>query len=111
MAFHDSDVNRVARRHGNLVLHDISSSQHIPLFDGENFVHDVPNYLECGLDRLSLSNRRIPVQNLLKHLCIGDQMLPGKDNVLQKQFGVAFVRVGRPNEVHWDVRVNEDQLR
>jgi hypothetical protein len=38
-------------------------------------------------------------------------MLPGKDNVLQKQFGVVFVRVGRPNEVHWDVRVNEDQLR
>ena len=66
---------------------------------------------ERWLDCLAAIDRHVTVQHLLKHLHIGDQPLPGRDRAFHEALRIDPMRMRDPDEVHQDVRVEEDQPR
>ena len=50
----------------------------------------------------------VAVQDLLQHFDIGDEPLPAPDGRLQELLSIDLVGVSLPDQVHRDVRVQQD---
>ncbi len=48
------------------------------------------------------------MKNLLKDLYVGDQAIPGGNGAFQQDLRVPFVRMGRSDQVHGNVRVDKN---
>ena len=49
------------------------------------------------------------MKNLLQHFGICDKPLPSGDEPLQEHLRLSLVRMGGPNKIHWNIRIDEDQ--
>ena len=82
MFLHDRQVHSIASRQApifkNYLLGDFNG---VPIH-GQDIVDNRVERIECWLNRIPSINRRIPVQNLLKGFCVGDQPLPLGDQFL-----------------------------
>ena len=74
-------------------------------------VDETEQGVEGGLNGIAAINRDIAVQNLLKDLGVGDQTLTLGDQLFQPSLGIAAMRVGRADQVHRDVGIDEDHDR
>ena len=77
MALDDSNVDRIASRKQSTIKPYFAGAQNIRFVNWENVVDDVECQLKSRSDCFSFINGRVPMQNLLKHLCIRNQPLPG----------------------------------
>src|SRR6266404_1939421 len=98
----------IACGHLWIAHHDLLCTLRSSLIHGENLVDNIKQGIECGLDRIPAVDRGIAVQNLLKHLCVGYKPLAIADELLQHPLSVCFVRMRRTDQVHRNIRVNED---
>ena len=76
-------------------------------------IHDVDDGQECierGVDVLGTPNGRVPMQDLLEDLGIGAERFAGGDGVFECPTSGLLVRMGRPDQVHRDVGVDEDHV-
>src|SRR5450755_3629226 len=73
--FHDSDVDRIPGRQQLTALNNLTRTQHFCSLDRKYFVDDAEGYLKRGTYGVPLSNRRVPMKNLLQHFSVRDQSL------------------------------------
>ena len=78
---------------------------------GKNFVCDVQHHLKRRFNRFSLVDCRVTMKDFLQDFDIGNHSLPGGDQTLHHNLSFRLVRVRRSNEIHRNVRVDEDQPR
>jgi hypothetical protein len=111
MALHHGDVDGAARRHQRAVLGDLTGPQDVRFLDSKNIVNDVQNYPEGWPDGLSFADCRVPMQDLPQHFRVRDQSPSGRDKAFQQNLSLTLMRMWRANEVHRDIRIDEDQAR
>jgi len=94
---------------------ELSVTEHRPLGaldDGaiywKNVIHKTQQRVEGGLDRLPATDCHVAVQNFLKCFCVCDQPLAVAEQARHALLGVGLMRVGRADQVHGDVGVNQD---
>jgi hypothetical protein len=108
MPFHDRQVKRIPSRQAQAPQHDALCPFEIGQLNREDLVGDSEDGIEGGLDRVAPADGDVPMEDLLKHFRIRDEPLrPGK-TPFQHLLGILFVRVWRPDQVHRDVRIEED---
>jgi hypothetical protein len=78
-----------------------------PLNDGtinrEHLVSNTKQRIERALDRVTTVNRDMTVQDLLQHFRIGNQGLAVADQSFEQSLRIAFVGMGRADQIHWNV--------
>ena len=75
--------------------------------DREHLIGYAEQGVERGLDRIPAVDGRITVQDFLQNFGISNQALAVGDQVFQQSLSIGFVRMGRANDVHRDIRINE----
>mgnify|MGYP007034356044 CR=1 FL=1 len=105
---HGGEVEGVAGLEAGPAKEEGFGPFHLGELDGENVVDDPAERVERRLDRVAPVEVAVATENLLKHLGAGDQLLAIGDGPLEEPLGVDLVGVGRPDQVHRDVRVDED---
>ena len=63
------------------------------------------------LDGIAAVDRHVPMQNFLEHFRVRHQSLAIGDGVLEDSLGIDFPSVRAADEVHRDVRIDEDHAR
>src|SRR5258706_2487854 len=101
-------MHGVACGHLWIAHHYLFCALRSSLIYGEILVDDVKQGIECGLDRLSAADSGVAVQNLLKHLCTGHQPLTTADELLDQALRVSLTRMRRSDQIHRNIRINED---
>lgn len=109
--FHHRDVDGAAGRKLSGALDYFGRSQGIALLDRENLVSDLQGQSQRRLDGLSPLDCGIAVKDLLQNLGIRDQTFPGCHQTLNQNLGLGFVRVGRSDQVHRKIGIDEGQPR
>src|SRR5262249_9497066 len=109
ISLHDGDVQCIACGELGRAEQDVLRSISVLVGDRENVVHDVEQRVERSLDSITAIDCTVAMKNLLKDLCVGYQALVCYDAALEKTLGVGLMWMGRPDEIHWDVGIHEDQ--
>src|SRR6266571_7982416 len=109
MLLHDGQVHGVTGGHLSASHHNLFRAFGCGPVYGQHFIGDAKQSVECGLDGVAPVYRHIAVEYLLQDLGIRDQALPVGDEVFQQTLRVGLVRMGSANEVHRDVRVDQNQ--
>jgi len=105
---HHGDVDRVASRETGRPEHDGPCALCILVGDGEDFVDHAEQGVAGRLDRIPAIDRDVAVQDFLEDLGVGHEALALGDQPLERSLRVGLVGVGRTDEVHRDVGVDED---
>jgi len=103
VAFHDCDVERVARRHECAIMHNFSCPQDVGFIDGNYFINYIQNQLERGSDGLVPADGRIAVKYLLQDFGISHQTLTRSYQSLEDELRFCLMRVTGPGKAHRDV--------
>ena len=111
MALHYCDVHRIPRRKPRAALSDFSGPQNVRFLNCEHLVDNLQDCLECWLDGVSLVDRCVPMENFLEHFSIGHKPLSRGDQAFQQNLGIGLVRMRGSDQIHWNIRVNEDHSR
>jgi len=77
-------------------------------FDRVDDVDEREQRVEGGVDVLRTADRRVSMEDLLEDLYVRDKPLPAGNRELNEMFRRGTVRVLASDEVHRDVRVDED---
>ena len=77
--------------------------------DREHVVHHGEQGVIGGLHGVASVDGDVPVQDLLEYLRVGHQPLTASYALIEQHARADFVRVGLADEVHRDVRIDEDQ--
>jgi hypothetical protein len=101
-------VERVAGREALVREKHVPGTLDVAKLDREDLVDDPEDRLEGGLDGVAAPDRRVPVEDLLQHLRVGDEPLAVGNAALEELPGVDLVRVIGAHQVHRHVRVDED---
>jgi len=109
MTFHHGDVKGAAGWKQRAALRDLAGPQNVRLLDSENLVNDVQDHLERRSDSFSLVDGRVATQNLLQDFRVGNQALPRGDQAFQQDLRFRLVQMGRADQLHRDVGIDEDQ--
>jgi len=78
------------------------------LIDGQDLVNDAEQGVEGWLDGVTAVDGDVAVQDLLQHFGVGHQALAVADQFFEQSLRVAFVGMGRADEVHRDIRVDQN---
>ena len=108
VTFHDSDMNRIPSRQRSRILDDLAGAKDVGLLYGKDFVSDIQDHPERRCDRFPAVDRRIAMQNFLKHLGIRHQPFAIDDETLQQYLGIGLVRVRRSDQIHRHIRIDEN---
>lgn len=104
-SFHHGDVHRIAGRDPLGPENDELCTLDVPLFYGKDLVNNASQRIERRLNRITPPESNIPVQNLLKDFCIGDQPLFILDTRVDQSSSFNPVRIGGSDQVHRNVGV------
>jgi hypothetical protein len=81
------------------------------VFDRVDDVDEVLQGIERAIDVVETPDRLVAMQDLLQDLGIGTQRLIRRDGLLQEPPSALFVGMRTADEVHRDVRVDQDHSR
>src|ERR1039457_4495956 len=104
-------MDGIAGRQHSAILDNLGGAYDLCLFDGDHFVDDIQGHLKCRSDGLSPINSRVPMENFLQHFDVGDETLPGCNQPLQDHLCVCLVGMCCADQVHGDIRIDDNQLR
>src|SRR6266481_1528262 len=110
MLLHDRQVHSITCRHLPVPHRNLFRALGCGPVDGQHLVGDAKQSVKCRLDRIAPVYRHVAVQDLLQDLGICNQPLAVTNKALQQSLGIGLVRMGRANEVHRDIRVDQNQL-
>ncbi|HVK87865.1 MAG TPA: hypothetical protein VM513_27285 [Kofleriaceae bacterium] len=108
VVLHDRDVERVSRGQPDAAMQDLLGALNVTGRDCKDLVDDAEQSIERGLDRVLPLDRHIPMKNLLQYLGVGDETLTIRDRALDQALRVDLVRMRSSDEVHREVRIDED---
>jgi len=77
-------------------------------FNGEDFVDDSEERIECGLHRVAAVDCDIAMENLLEDFGVSHQPFLARDRAFEKPLRIDLARMVRAHQVHRDVRVDEN---
>lgn len=77
--------------------------------NGKNLIDKAEQRIEGRLDGVAAADGHVAMQDLLEHLGVGNQALPFGDGPLEQTLRIRLMRVRRPDEVHGEVGIDEDQ--
>ena len=69
----------------------------------QHLIGDAEQSVKGGLDGISPVYGDIPVQDLLQDFGIRNQALSFADEIFEQPLRVGLVRMGRANQIHWDI--------
>ena len=90
-------------------MEDPASAFDVSEFNRIDDVHDPQHGGEGWIDHVGPIDRAIPMEDLLEDLGVGAQRLARGDRVLDELPGARFERVVGADEIHRNVRVDQDQ--
>ncbi len=108
LALHDGEVKRIPRGQPGVPEHDAFGALDVGKLDRVDPIDDAEQRVEGGLDRVATIDRRVPVEDLLQDFDVRREPFPLREGPLEQPLGVALVRVRRADEIHRDVRIDED---
>lgn len=108
MPLHDGDVECIARRDSLDAQNDVARAQHVAILDWKHLVDDSQECVQRWLYRIAAIDRDIPVKDLLEYLRIRHQALTRSDSTLEEALRIDLVRVLGADQVHWNIRVDQD---
>ena len=109
MSLHDRNVDGIPCGHMRTSKEDFPGPVRILRLDCEDLVDDTLERLEGRLDGVLPADGGISVQDFLENLCVCDQTAPIGDRLFQQSFRIDFVLMLTADQIHRDVRVDEDQ--
>ena len=107
MGAHHGNVHRIPGGQSVPADDDLPRLEHDALGDVEHVVGDVTHGVERRADRIETIDRRIPVQNFLQHLGVGDEPGARRHELLETARRTHLVGVLGADQVHRNVRVDE----
>ena len=75
MVFHHREMNSISCGQSSIRQYDFFGSFHRAPVNGQYFIDDAKQSIECRLNGVATLNRFVAVQDLWQDLCIGDQAL------------------------------------
>ncbi len=105
---HDRRMKGIARRKGRMASEDLPRILDVGKFDREHLFRQRSENVPRIPDRFQPPYGRVAVEDLLEHLGIGHESLTGSDQVFELSLGGELEGMGRPDQVHRDVGVEED---
>jgi hypothetical protein len=108
VAPHDRDVNGVPRGQALVAAQDPAGALDVDHLDRIDDIDDRKEDVEGRIDIARSMDRDEAMQDLLQDLCVGAQDLAVRDRVFEKAPGRGFVGMVRADQVHRDIRVDED---
>ena len=109
MLLHRRQMHGITRGHLPAPHHNLFRALGGDPVHGQYLIGDAQQNIECGLDGIAPVYGHIAMQDLLQYLGICDKALPVADQVFEQALCVGLVRMGSPNEVHGDIRVDQNQ--
>jgi hypothetical protein len=88
--------------------HDSFRSLEVGQLHGEDLVGDSQERVEGGLDRVTPPDGDVTVEDLLEGLDVGNEAFSFGEASFQYLLRVPLVGVGRPHQVHRDVRIEKN---
>lgn len=108
MPLHDRQMKRIASRQSSLSEHDVLRSFEVLELDREDLIDDSQERIESRLNCVSPIDGDVSMENFLKCLGVRDQALFLGKTPSQDFLGITLVRMSRPDQVHRDIRIDED---
>ena len=108
---HDRDMQRVTGRECRGPEHDVARAVQRFHRDRENLVDDAEESVERRLNRVAPVNRDVPMQDLLQHFHVDDQPSIVDREAFEEPLRVGLVRMRGADEVHRDVRIDQNHPR
>jgi len=81
------------------------------VIDWQHFINNSKQSIERRLNRVTTFDRHIAMQNFLEHLSIRHEPLAFTQEFLKQPLCVRLMRMGRTDEIHRDIRVDENHGR
>jgi hypothetical protein len=108
MLFHDGYVQGVACRHLWASHEDIFRAICRRCIYSQHLIDNSQQGVESRLDRVAAIYRDVAMQDFLKHLGVGNQALAIADEFFDQSLRVGFMRMRSADQIHGDVRVDEN---
>jgi len=101
-------MKRIASRQTGLSQDDVLRPLEVAKLDRKNLIDDSQKRIESRLNRVSSADGDVAVENFLKCLRVRNQALLIGKTFFQDLPGLSLVRMSRPDQVHRDIRIDED---
>lgn len=101
-------MDRVTRGKVVPAQQDRSCTLNVLEVDREDLINEAQQRVESRLDRIAAANRSVTMKNLLKHLGISDQLFTPHNQDFESMLRLNLMRVWAPDEIHRNIRVDED---
>jgi len=111
MFFHDGQVDRIACGDAGMPQDDLFGSLSGGAVDSKHFIGNSKQSVKRRLYRFASIDGHVSMHDFLKHLSVCHQALALADGLLKKPSRVGLVGMGRANQIHWDIGVDEDHGR
>jgi hypothetical protein len=108
MLFHDGYVQSVAGGHLWTSHEDVLGPICRGGINGLYLIDNSKQGIECGLDCVATVDRDVTVQDFLEHLGVCNQAFAIADEFFDQSLRVSFVRMRGADQVHGNVRVDEN---
>lgn len=105
---HDCKMDGVSRRQVGMTNHDFPCNLDSVDINGQYLVNDFEQDLKTRLNCIATIDRDVAVENLLQDLRIGHEPPSLGDSPFEQSPGVHLMRVLASDQVHRDIRVNQD---
>lgn len=105
---HYREVNGIAWRQAPVAQDNLFRTFGGRYVNRQNLIHYAQKRIERRLNCIPAIHGCITMEYLLQHLGIGKQSFPFGKALFDKPPAIGFVRMGRPDQVHRDVGVDEN---
>ena len=111
MVFHDGQMHSITRRHMSMTHENFLCALCCGQINGQHLVGNTEQSVERRLDGVPTIDSDVAVQYLLQDLGIRNQALSIANQLFEQSLCVGFVRMRRANQIHWDVRIDQNHGR
>lgn len=108
MVLHDSHMDGIASGDLRCGPNESTCALHIEALYRQDFIDNREDRCECRVDGFSTPDGCIAVKDLLKHFSARHKASIGHDGVSEQASRGEFVGVFRTDQIHRDVRIDED---
>lgn len=111
MLFHDRQMHSVTRRHLSMAHENLLCALYYSQINGQHLVGNPEQSVERRLDGVPTIDSDVAVQYLLQDLGISNQALPIANQLFEQSLRVGLVRMRCANQIHWNVRIDQNHGR
>jgi len=110
MVFHDGKVQRIACRYLSVSHNNFLRSSCRGCINRQHLVGNSEQSVECRLNCFPTIYRDIAVQDFLEHFSVGNKTMTVANQFLEQPLCVGFVRMWCADQIHGDVRIDQNHV-